>query len=212
VFKNRRDAGFQLAQELQKHVTTRDIVILGIARGGAVVAKEVAQHLNISFDILVIRKIGAPQNPELAIGAVGPRKTLFWEQELVDSFNLSKKQLHSLASEKYHEVNVLEKRIRGNKKPLSITNKTIILVDDGVATGATVLCAEKYLHKQVSNITLAVPVMASSTLFDLEKHFNSIIAIKISPDFHAVGQFYEQFEQVDTRQIIEIVRDARKKN
>ena len=172
MFKNREEAGKLLAEHLHAFKKRKDVLVLGIARGGIVVAKEIAKKLKLPLDVVVIKKIGAPNNPELAIGA---------------SLERGKR----------------EKVFRKGKKPLDIKNRTVILVDDGVATGATVLCAQKFLKKEsAKKIILAIPVISKETYRHISRYFDRIITLSVEEDFYAVGQFYREFPQVSDEEVI----------
>ncbi|MCL4419070.1 phosphoribosyltransferase [Patescibacteria group bacterium] len=203
MFEDRRQAGQLLAKKLTSFENKSDTVVLGITRGGVIVAKEISVRLSLPLDIIVIKKIGAPQNPELAIGAVGPRNVVYWDQRLcrrlgINSF-LRKQQLEI----KREERQVLEKLFRAKRKSLSIKNKIVILIDDGVATGATVLCAQKYFKKEKSKeIILAAPVIAKDTFLNIKRYFDNIIVLEKASDLYAIGQFYKEFNQVDNEEVI----------
>lgn len=206
MFEDRQQAGFLLAQKLEQFADKKDVLVLGLARGGVVVAKVISTFLNVPFDALVIKKIGLPRNPELAIGAVGPKNTVFWNEELIERLRISKEEKEKLKVLKSVERNVQENALRGNK-PLEISGKTVILVDDGVATGASVLAAWKFLKKEeAKRVILAVPVIASDTLRDIKKYFDMIIALKIKRNFYAVGEFYKNFPQVENEEVVRLLK------
>ncbi|MEK7502129.1 MAG: phosphoribosyltransferase family protein [Patescibacteria group bacterium] len=206
MFKDRRQAGKLLARKLKKFKNKKDVVVIGITRGGAVVAKEISGFLNLSLDIIVIKKIGAPQNPELAIGTIGPNSVIFWDENLIRRLHVSKEYKNRLEEIKNFERTELENYLRKGKKSINVKNKKIILVDDGVATGATVLCAVKFFRKEKSKeVVLAVPVIAKDTFLNIKKYFDTVIALQIEVDLHAVGQFYKEFHQVDNREVINLI-------
>ncbi len=206
MFEDRQQAGFLLAQKLEKFADKPDVLVLGLTRGGVIVAKVISTFLNASFDALVVRKIGAPENPELAIGAVAPKNTVFWNEELVKSLRITKEEKENMRILKGAERNLQEKLLRGNK-PLAILGKTVILVDDGVATGASVLSALKFLKKQkAKEVVLAVPIIAKDVLRDIKKYFDMVISLKIEKEFYAVGQFYKDFPQVSNEEVIKLLK------
>lgn len=205
MFEDRKSAGFLLAKKLEKFASKENFLVLGMARGGVVVAKVISTYLSSPLDILVVKKIGAPQNSELAIGGVAP-KTVFWNEDLVSSLNIKSSEAKRLCKEKEVERNEQEKALRGNK-PLDIFDKTVILVDDGVATGASVVVASIFLKKEkAKKIILAVPVIAEDTLRDIMKYFDSIIYLKSVSEFHAVGQFYKYFPQVENEEVVQLLK------
>ncbi len=153
-----------LAKKLKKFVKP-NTVVLAIPRGGVVVGNVISNVLNLSFDVIVVRKIGAPHNPELAIGAVGPEKTVYWDRKLCENLGVGKSEMAKLKTIKSLEVLERENIFRGNEKPFDVAGKIVILVDDGVATGATVIVAQKYLKRiGAKEVILAVPVISTDVL------------------------------------------------
>lgn len=207
MFANREAAGQLLAQELQQYRRKKHVIVLGIPRGGVIVAKAVADLLKLPFDIIVVRKIGAPSNPELAIGAVGPNRAVYWDQALCKRLGISSRIKNKELGVKDKERKERESRLRKGRKPVDVHDKTVILVDDGIATGATVLAAQKALQKMgAAAIVLAVPVVAKDTYRSIAKHFGKIVALEIPSEFYAVGQFYYEFGQVEDEEVREILK------
>jgi len=206
VFKNREEAGEILAQKLKSFKGRKDVLVLGITRGGVVVAFAVAKSLRLPLDVIVVKKIGAPSNPELAIGAIGPKDTIYFEEDELRILNIDKSQMKILTEQKQKERKDLEEKLRGGKSPISVKGKTIILIDDGVATGATVKCASIFLKKEkAKKIILAIPVISKETLKNIKIYFNTIISLSIEENFYAVGQFYSDFPQVEDEEVAEIL-------
>lgn len=206
MFADRKQAGKLLAKKLEGFKNSKNAIVFGITRGGVVVAHEISKDLKLPLEIIVIKKIGAPLNPELAIGAVGPSKTAYWEKRLLKVLFVSHDYKTEAADVKNQEREELEKYLRNGRKSLNPINKKIILVDDGVATGATVLCALKYFRKKkAAEIILATPVIARDTVDRIEKYFDSIIAIEIVKDLNAIGQFYQNFKQVENKEVKAII-------
>ena len=196
MFKDREEAGELLAQKLISVIKDEDIVVLGIPRGGIVVAKKVADRFGAPLDAVVVKKIGAPHNPELAIGAVGPEETIFWDAILCRHLGItgSEKKAAWLAKEKERKA---REHLLHKKKQSPFKNKTVVLVDDGIATGATVIVAAKYLRKKgVKELILAVPVVGHDTLRSITKYLDKVVALAVPEDFSALGQFYDTFEQI----------------
>lgn len=206
MFENREQSGELLSGKLKEFKGKKDVIVLGLARGGVVVAKVLSKVLKLRLDVLVVKKIGAPQNPELAIGAVGPKNTVFWAEDLIKKMDITADERHVIKKLKEKERKEQEKTLRGSKL-LEILDKTVILVDDGVATGASVLAAQKYLKKEgTKRVVLAVPVIAKDTLKDIKKYFDDVVTLKIKSNFYAVGQFYEYFPQVTNEEVISLIR------
>jgi len=211
MLKDRRQAGKLLTKKLKKFKNKKDVVVIGITRGGAVVAREISDFLNLSFDIIVIKKIGAPQNPELAIGAIGPNGVVSWDDNLIRRLNIDEKYKNHLKEIKNFERGELENFLRKGKKPINVKNKKVILVDDGVATGATVLCAVKFFRKEKSReVILAIPVIAKDTFLSIKKYFDSVIALQIERELYAIGQFYKEFPQVENKEVMNLINEKLK--
>jgi len=206
MFESRQEAAQLLTVKLLQTLKDKDFVILALARGAVPMGKIIADYFSCQFDTIVCKKIGAPLNSELAIGVVAPKNTIYWNKDVLKSIGLSRNALKNLKLEKEEERKKLEKKLRSGKNLVEIKNKTVILIDDGVATGATVTAAFLSLKKQkASKIILAVPVIAKDTFIDLKKSFDKIIALKKADNFYAVGQFYRNFKQVTDEDVIKIL-------
>lgn len=200
MFEDRQSAGFLLAKKLEEFAGKKGVLVLGVARGGVIVAKVISTFLNFPLNVLVIKKLGAPDNPELAIGGIAP-KTVFWNEDLVSSLNISDEEKKRTQELKENERKIQEKYFSGDK-PLEISGKTVILVDDGVATGASVIAASIFLKKErAKKVVLAIPVIAKDTLSDITKYFDNIVFLKSAEEFYAVGQFYKHFPQVENEEV-----------
>lgn len=206
MFEDRQQAGLLLARKLEKFADNPKVLVLGMARGGVATAKVISTFLNVSLDALVVKKIGAPENEELAIGAVAPKNTVYWNEELVENLRITKEEKENLRILKGAERNLQEKLLRGDK-PLAISGKTVILVDDGVATGASVLSALEFLKKQkAKEVILAIPIIAKDVLRDIKKYFDMVITLKIEREFYAVGQFYKNFPQIENEEVVKLLQ------
>lgn len=204
LFKDREEAGNLLSSRLHEFKKENNLVI-GITRGGVITAKAVAKNLKLVLDIIVVKKIGAPLNPELAIGAVGPEKTIFWDEDLCKELGIPESQKTNLKEQKLLEQKDREQILRGDK-PYEVKDKIVILVDDGVATGTTAVAAAKFLRKKgAKEIILAIPVIAKDTLFRLKRYFDEVIYLDSVQDFYAVSQFYQEFPQVSDDEVIDIL-------
>jgi len=209
MFENRKDAGRKLALKIKKTIGNSGYLVVGIVRGGVVLAKTIADCLNISLHILVIRKIGVPFNRELAIGAVGSREIVYWDEDLIKRLKVSDAYRLLALKEKAREVENLEKIFSINKKGLDFRDKRVILVDDGVATGTTVLCAQKILKMQrPQQLILATPVISQESFKNIKKYFDKIIVLEKPLRFWAVGQFYRDFPQVLDKEVIRILASS----
>jgi len=199
MFKDREEGGILLAEKLKTKDIPKDAIIFAIPRGGVVTAKVVSNKLGLKMSAVVIKKIGEPGNPELAIGAVGPGNVVFWENEIIESLGLEKEEIENAKREKAKEREKKEK-ILGVKMP-DIQDKTVIIVDDGVATGATAVAASMSLKKLgAGKIILAIPVIARESLERIKSHFNDVVYINAPSAFFAVGEFYQNFPQVSDKE------------
>ncbi|MCL4354217.1 phosphoribosyltransferase [Patescibacteria group bacterium] len=207
MFDNREDAAHKLILKLPKAYENKKTVVIALPKGAAVMGKVIANYLGVPLDIIVLKKMGAPFNPELAIGVVGPKKTVVWNQEIIKKLGLTSLEKEKIKREKEEQREHLETILRSGKKKLNLKNKTIYLVDDGVATGATVMAARKYLLKEsVDKIILITPVIAKDTFKRINKYFNKIIALRKPDVFFAVGQFYRVFPQVENREVVSLIK------
>ncbi len=193
IFKDRKSAGKLLADRLKN--VDADLV-LGIPRGGVVVAKEVAAGMNSLLDIIVTRKIGAPGQEELALGAVDPDGEVIWDRDSKFEIN-----------DEINEIRRREKLYRQDKKPLNVKNKTVVLVDDGMATGATTLSAIKYLKRHGAKVILAVPVASQEALEKVKNEAMEVVVLEIPENFQAVGQFYHEFLPVSDEEVIQLLNE-----
>ncbi|MBI2036183.1 phosphoribosyltransferase [Candidatus Microgenomates bacterium] len=197
MFDNREQAGELLSKKLENYKKRGEVVVLGIPRGGVVVASKVAELLKLSLDIVIVKKIGAPHNPELAIGAVAGAKIIYWDNRLCRQLGVQPNEKLKIKNEKLRELAERERLLRGKKNYNNLKNKTVILVDDGVATGATAIAAGKFIKKMAAQkIILAVPVIAKDTLLYIKRYFDEVVFLESPEGFHAVGQFYQEFNQI----------------
>ena len=202
MFKDRIDAGKTLAMRLLEYKDT-DAVVFAIPRGGVVVGYEVARALNLKLDVVIPRKIGAPGNPELAIGAVVTRDHPMINQTLVSQLNIS-------ASYIEQEIERRRQLYLGGRPPHGVQGQVILLVDDGLATGYTALAAIRAVKQEnPGKLVLAVPVAPRDTYELLKKEVDEIVCVEVHELFFAVGQFYEVFTQTTDAEVTEILSEYR---
>lgn len=196
MFKNRTDAGRQLAAVLDDHDTEADIVV-AIPRGGLPVGRVVADSLGVPLDIVAARKLGAPHHPELAVGAVGADGTVWLNERLIAELGVEDAYIRD-ETEAQRRVAVEKiERYRGDRSPPDYEGKAVLIVDDGVATGATTIaCIRQIKNAGAARVVLAVPVAPPDTVDQLLTEADEVICVESPPHFGAVGQFYESFEQV----------------
>ncbi len=205
-FTDRYEAGRVLAENLGGFAGRADVVVLGLPRGGVPVASEVARELGVSFDIFMVRKPGAPGQEELAMGAIASGGVVVINDEVVDALKVP---WHMVEAEIVRERSELTRRellYRGNRPPLDVTGLTVILVDDGLATGSTMRAAVRALRrKQPAKISVAVPTAAPSTCEEFQSIADSCVASIMPEPFRAVGLWYENFDQISDEEVCDLL-------
>ncbi len=211
-FKDRIDAAKQLSKKLKQYKNHKDMLILGLARGGVVTAYEISKELSIPLKVILPRKIGAPHNPEFAIGALVEKKVTL-NEEVIDELNISEDYIQKVIEK---EKTVIEKRKQLYQLPsnyLNIKGMEVILIDDGIATGLTIMACVQYLKTlKVNKIIVAAPVSSQEAYNTIKKEADEIICIDTPQFFSAISQFYEKFEQVNDETIIKILKESRGNN
>jgi putative phosphoribosyl transferase len=208
-FADRRDAGRRLAEALAFLKGRPDLLILAVPRGGVVVGFEVARALQAPLDVIIARKIGAPDNPELAIGAVAPDGTAALDEELVAALGVPQHYISRATEQARLEIERRLKSYRGDRPAPDPAGKTVVLVDDGVATGATTLAAVRYLRRQQPReLILAVPVGPPDTIRMLGREVDRTVVLDTPEPFWAVGAFYDSFDQTTDQEVIDLLKQA----
>jgi putative phosphoribosyl transferase len=206
VFKDRADAGRELAKSLALLKNESNLIVLGIPRGGVVVAAQVARTLHAPLDIFFAHKLGAPSNPELAIGAIAGGGAILLDDVVVRDLQISEKDIAREAELQRKEIARRAKLYRQGRPPLNVKNKTVVLIDDGVATGSTVLVSLRALRQQLpTELVLAVPVGPVDTLARLARECDQLVVIERPAVFWAVGQFYLNFGQTSDEEVIALL-------
>jgi putative phosphoribosyl transferase len=200
-FHDRHHAGRRLAALLGDLREARPLVV-GIPRGGAPVAAEVASALGAPLDVAVVRKIGAPQNPELAIGALAEGGVHVLGTRIVRALGLSGAELQTLIARADRELRENTRRYRGERAPVELTARTVIVVDDGLATGSSALAAVRSLRKRgAERVVLAVPVAAPQSLVALRGEADEVVCVEAPEDLWAVGHWYEDFRPTTDQEV-----------
>jgi predicted phosphoribosyltransferase len=206
MFVNREDAGEKLSKLLEKFKEENPIV-LTIPRGGIVTAYETIKKLGFEWDLIIPRKISAPHNKEIAIGAISLDGTYILNEEYIYMLNISMEYIQKEVFEQTEEIKRRLKKYKGNVNFPNVKNKTVIIIDDGIATGFTIQAAIKSIRQHnAKKIILAVPVAPQNTISLLEKIVDEIICLFIPNEFHAVSLYYQSFEQTTDEEVINIVR------
>lgn len=216
IFQNRIDTGEKLAERLLglkqsqlKETGQQDIVIVAIPRGGVIIGDVIASKLDAKLDIVVSRKIGAPDNSELAIGAVTPDGSYFLNQAIVDMRNIPLDYIELQASAQAKEIDRRLMSYRGTKEyDIEFEGKTVVLVDDGIATGATILASARWIKNEqhCKKLVIAGPVAPREILGDLNQVADEVIVLYTPEPFIAIGRFYEDFAQVSDNEVKEIMK------
>jgi len=205
-FNDRHDAGNQLASRLLAYKGKKDAVVLGLARGGVVVANALARALSLPLSVVVVRKIGAPGNAELSLGAVTDSGEAIYNHYLVQALGVSSEYLKRVTEQEALRAKTRAKIYFTHLSPPSLKDKIAILVDDGIATGASMRAAIHAIKKQgVCKVVLAVPVAAPDSLAELSKEVEEVVCLHAPSFFGAVGAFYREFTQCTDEEVIELL-------
>ena len=209
LFKDRIDAGRKLADKLHSFASRRDLLVLGLPRGGVPVAFEVAKALEAPLDVFLVRKLGVPGQEELAMGALASGKVRILNEEVVESLNISEETINEVAVAEQKELERREQRYRGNLPPLNVQGLTILLIDDGLATGSTMRAAAVALRQQQpKEIIAAVPVSAPEVCQEFKVKVDKIICAETLRPFIAVGLWYESFPQTTDAEVRQLLKQA----
>jgi putative phosphoribosyl transferase len=213
LFQDRREAGKALAGELASFEETPNMIVLGIPRGGVVVGHEIARALGAPLDVYITRKIGAPHNPELAIGAVASDGTLLIDHQLVRRLGVSQDYVEQESDRQKQEILRRLAEYRGEGPTPVLAGKVVILVDDGVATGATTLATIKAIKSQEpAKLILAVPVGPRDSIESLRQEVDELVCLHAPEIFWAVGAFYNVFDQTSDEEVKTLLEINREKH
>lgn len=206
MFKDRNDAGRALADKLKQYRGKKDVVVLALVRGGIVVAYEIASALSLPLDIIIARKIGAPMNQELGIGAIAGDVSVL-NEPLIRDLEISRTYVIAEIEKKKKEAREKRKIYGKETTLLDLSNKTVILVDDGIATGITMEAAIHYVRgEKAKKIVIAVPVASDHTARKFEKEVDQFVCLDVPVSMLSVGQFYENFAQVSDEEVIDYLK------
>jgi putative phosphoribosyl transferase len=209
VFEDRVDAGRQLAARLTHYAGRTDVVVLALPRGGLPVGFEVAKALHAPLDVMIVRKLGTPGQPELAMGAIASGGVRVVNDEVVRELGISREQLDEVAAEEQLEVERRERLYRAGRPPLEIAGRTAILVDDGIATGSTMRAAIQALRAQKpARLVVAAPTAAPATCEQIRKQVDELVCLTTPEPFFAIGFFYRDFPQLSDDAVREILHKA----
>jgi len=208
-FPNRTKAGQQLAKRLTKYANRPDVLVLALPRGGVPVGYEVAQALNVPLDVYVVRKLGVPGHEELAMGAIARGGVRVLNGSVVQSLGISDETIDSVAARELRELERREGAYRAGRAAPDVEGRTVILVDDGIATGSTMRAAVAALRQlEAARIVVATPAAAASTVREMKPDVDEFVAVITPEEFYGVGQWYEDFSQTTDEEVCELLERA----
>lgn len=205
-FRDRIEAGRVLAARLAKYANRPDVLVLGLPRGGVPVAYEVARELGVPLDVFVVRKLGMPGHEEYAIGAIATGGVRIINEEAIRAFGITDAEIAAVTTQEERELERRERRYRDNRPPPAFAGKTVILVDDGLATGSTMRAAVEALRQEgPARIVVAVPTAAPETCQEIAAHVDEMICAMTPDPFYAVGLWYEDFGQTSDEEVHDLL-------
>jgi predicted phosphoribosyltransferase len=208
-FRDRREAGRLLGQQLSRYKDRDDVIVLALPRGGVPVAFEIARQLKASLDVFVVRKLGVPWHPELAMGAIAGDGVEVLNGDVVTAYNIPPHVIRAVAVRETEELSRRLKQYRGDRPLPRLTGMTVLLVDDGLATGSTMRAAvEAVRHEKPHAIVIAVPVAAASTCHELGAEVDDIVCLRTPLDFSAVGLWYDDFSQTTDEEVRQLLSES----
>lgn len=209
VFVDRHDAGRRLGERLRKLPGMEDAVVVGLPRGGVIVAYEVAKALGAPLDVIVVRKLGVPYQPELGFGAIGEGGVRVLNPDVVRLANITRDEMAEVERRERAELERRARRFRGDRKPVDLAGRTVIVVDDGIATGGTARAACQVARAHgASRVVLAVPVGAPETIASMRGDADEVVCLETPEHFYAIGAWYEDFTQASDEDVVERLRRA----
>ncbi|HSU66590.1 MAG TPA: phosphoribosyltransferase [Tepidisphaeraceae bacterium] len=210
-FKDRTEAGRLLGEDLRQHgyADRSDVLVLALPRGGVPVAFEVARSLHAPLDVFIVRKLGVPGHEELAMGAIATGGVRVLNQDVIESLQIPEAVIDRVAGIEQAELERRERDYRGARPPPRVQGRTVIIIDDGLATGSTMRAAAAALRQQSpAGIVVAVPVAAQQTCDEFRGEVDDVICVVTPQPFHAVGLWYEDFAQTSDREVRDLLRQA----
>ncbi|MFC6078566.1 phosphoribosyltransferase [Microbispora bryophytorum] len=209
VFVDRRDAGLRLGERLRGLQGTGDVVVLGLPRGGVPVAFQVARALGAPLDVIVVRKLGVPYQPELGFGAIGEGGVRVVNPDVVRLANITRDEMAEVERRERAELERRARRFRAGHEPVDLAGRTVIVVDDGIATGGTARAACQVARAHgPSRVVLAVPVGAPETIASLRRDADEVVCLDTPDHFYAIGSWYDDFTQASDEDVVECLRLA----
>jgi len=211
-YRDRTEAGRLLAAELSHYKSKPDVVVLGLTRGGVPVAAEVARAVGSPLDVIVVRKLGVPFQPELAMGAIAGDSTQVLDKSLVHALGIADKEVDAVIEKERAELERRERLYRGGRPPLDLKGRTTIVVDDGLATGSTMMAAVAFARKRLARrIVLAVPVASVEAIEKLSEKVDECVCLATPEPLFAVGEWYWNFLPVSDIEVVKLLEESAKR-
>jgi putative phosphoribosyl transferase len=208
LFRDRVDAGKRLSSQLGRYLTS-NVVVLGLPRGGVVVAFEIARALTAPLDVIVVRKLGAPSQPEYALGAIGEGGVRVVDDDVLGRVGVGQQEIARIEQRERVELDRRVQRLRRGRPPLEIAGRTVILVDDGIATGSTMRAACRVVRaRAASRVVIAAPVAAVSSAAALASEADEVVALDTPKSFFAIGEYYGNFSAVSEDTVVALLDEA----
>jgi putative phosphoribosyl transferase len=208
-FRDREEAGQLLARQLSSYAHHPQAIVLGLPRGGVPVAAPIAKILHIPLDICLVHKLGVPGEPELAMGAIDLQGNRYLNEPIVTALHISPASIDRVAAIELHELQRRDRVYRGDRPPVNLHERIVILVDDGLATGATMRSAIASIQQhQPAQIVIAVPVAARSVVDEFSQLIDRVVCLTMPQPFYAIGSWYENFDQTTDAQVCAALNDS----
>lgn len=209
MFRNRREAGRALAEEVKRSVQEPDVLVLALPRGGVPVGYEVARALHAPLDVFLVRKLGMPGEEELAVGAIASGGVRVLNDDLIRHLRVSASAIEEITEREQQELERRERFYRQERGALPAAGRTVVLVDDGLATGASMLAAARALRPQKTRrVVVAVPVAARQTCDEFRAEVDQVVCLQTPHPFGAVGIWYEDFSQTSDEEVKTLLKDS----
>lgn len=210
LFRDRSEAGQRLAEKLTAYANRGDVLVLALPRGGVPVAYEVARSLRAPLDVFLVRKLGVPGREELAMGAIASGGIRVLNKSIVNALGVAPEEIEAVARQEQQELERRQQAYRDDRPPLHLRDQTVILIDDGLATGSTMRAAVAALRQHgPARIVVAVPVAAPATCAEFESLADEIVCVETPEPFRAVGLWYDDFSQTSDTEVYELLAHAR---
>jgi putative phosphoribosyl transferase len=209
IFSDRQEAGKRLSAALEGFAGRDDVIVLGLPRGGVVVAFEVARALKAPLDVYLVRKLGVPGHEELALGAIASGGVTILNQDVLQAVQVTQSEIEMVAEREQAVLERRERLYRGHSEPLELSGKTVIVIDDGLATGATMRTAIRSIRDHTpARIIAAVPVAPAETCARLEREADGAVCLLTPEPFYAIGAWYQDFAQTSDDEVVALLEEA----